>query len=65
LAHFHLLGFFSSVSSLVASPLDASPGFFLNCELIDCIATWCISWVFMISLTTSPLDASPGFLWSH
>jgi hypothetical protein len=63
--HCHLLGFFPSVSSLVASPIDASPRFFLNYELTDYIATWCISWVFVISLTTSPFDASPRFLWSH
>jgi hypothetical protein len=65
LAHCHLLGFSSSVSSLVTSPPNASPGFFFNCELTDYITTWCISWVFVISLTVSPPDASLGFLWFH
>ncbi len=60
-AHCHLLGFFSSMNSLA----NASLGVFFNCELIDYITTWCISWVFVISLTASPPDASPGFLWSH
>jgi hypothetical protein len=35
------------------------------CDLTDCITTWCISWVFVISLTASPPDASLGFLWSR
>jgi hypothetical protein len=59
----HLLGFFSTVSSLTTSPPDASPGFLWShwlhhhlmhllgfCDLTNCITTLCISWVFMISL---------------
>jgi hypothetical protein len=50
------------VSSLAASPPDASLRFFLNYELIDYITTWCISWVFVISLVASPHDVSLLYL---
>jgi hypothetical protein len=79
LAHYHLLGFFSTMSSLTALPLDASLGFLWShwlhhhlmhllgfCDLIHCITTWCISWDFVISFIASPPNASHGrILWSH
>jgi len=36
----------------------------VSCDLTNCITTWCISWVFVISLIASPPDASLTFLWS-
>jgi hypothetical protein len=67
--HCHLLGFFSIVSSLTTSPPNASLGFLWShwlhhhlmhllgfCDLIGCITTLCISWVFIIS---------PRFHWLH
>jgi hypothetical protein len=80
LAHYHLLGFFSTMNSLTASPPDASLGILWShslhhhlmhllggfCDLTHYIITWCIFWDFMISFTTSPPDASLGrILWSH
>jgi hypothetical protein len=66
LAHCHLLGFFSTVSSLTTSPPDASFRFlwfhWLHHHLMHLLGFYDL---IEISLTTSPPNASPGFLWSH